>query len=368
MNMNRFIFLLFSFISVSASFAQLNGDGYYRVQNQYTSRYVVVLSNKADINYVTNEVDLGSIETLKPFNKIVSNPASVIYIEKHGSSGYVLKSQGTDTYSMIGYYLKIRDNKNGTYKAYASAGGMTKYLADEPSNFNDGILITTSAQTRDWYIKPISANCDNYFGLLPELNIDGSFYTTLFASFPFNFASAGMSAYYIYKIDQERGLAVYKELNEAVPASTPVIVKCSSDQSDNNKLNLLNANVTSLKDNLLGGVYFNNKNKKIYNRVAYNPSTMRVLGKLSDGTIGFVTANIDYLPANKAYLNVPAGTLPELRLISQDDYTTGIDEIVNNIDEKKDGIYTLMGEKINTASEFLPAGVYIINGKKVIVK
>ena len=87
MNMNRFIFLLFSFISVSASFAQLNGDGYYRVQNQYTSRYVVVLSNKADINYATNEVDLGSIETLKPFNKIVSNPASVIYIEKKPEGG-----------------------------------------------------------------------------------------------------------------------------------------------------------------------------------------------------------------------------------------------------------------------------------------
>lgn len=365
--MNRilvFLFLVLSSLSVSA---QLSGDGYYRVQNQYTSRYVVVLSNKGDINYASNEVDLGSIETLKNFDKVVSNPASIIYIESHGSDGYILKAQGTDTYSMIGYYLKIRDNKNGTYRAYATAAGITKYLTDEATTASEGVLLTNGSKTRDWYIKPVNLDDEQYFGITPEYTDETGGYATIYASFPFSFASEGMKAYYVYKIDVNRNVAVCKEINGTVPAATPVIIKCSSATASGNKLNLLKNNVTGLSGNLLDGVYFKNSNKKLYNQKEYNPATMRVLGKMDNGEIGFVTANYDYLPANKAYLNVPAGLPSEISMIDYEDYVTGVEDITAKIDDDK-AIYTLTGVKINSDVDHLPSGIYVIKGKKVVVR
>ena len=54
---------------------------------------------------------------------------------------------------------------------------------------------------------------------------------------------------------------------------------------------------------------------------------MRVLGKLSDGSIGFTNkANFTYIPANTAYLTVPSGTPAELKLMTQAEYDAYLEE------------------------------------------
>lgn len=366
--MNRLLLIIFTIIISSTASAQLNGDGYYRVQNQYSNRYIVVNSNKAKANMSTNEVDLGALETYKSFDKIVSNPGSIIYIENHGDNQYVLRAQGTNTLDMTGYYLKIRDNKNGTYKAYATVSGVTKYLSDEPTTLSEGILMTSGTKARDWYIKPVDSNGDNYFGLTPDISVGSDNYATIYASFPFSFSSKGMNAYYICKVDVERNVAVYKEITDVVPASTPVFVKCASSKATENRLNLINKKTNPINDNLLAGVYFKNDNSTYYNQVAYDAATMRVLGKMSDGTLGFVKVNIDFLPANKAYLKVPVSASSEIRLMSVDEYATGIDDVFADSVVDMKGIFTLTGLKVNMDVDALPSGVYIVNGKKVVVK
>lgn len=366
--MNRLLLIIFAIIISSTASAQLNGDGYYRVQNQYSNRYIVVNSNKAKANMSTNEVDLGALETYKSFDKIVSNPGSIIYIENHGDNQYVLRAQGTNTLDMTGYYLKIRDNKNGTYKAYATVSGVTKYLSDEPTTLSEGILMTSGTKARDWYIKPVDSNGDNYFGLTPDLSIGSDNYATIYASFPFSFSSKGMNAYYICKVDVERNVAVYKEITDVVPASTPVFVKCASSKATENRLNLINKKTNPINDNILAGVYFKNSNSTYYNQVAYDAATMRVLGKMSDGTLGFVKVNIDFLPANKAYLKVPVSASSEIRLMSVDEYATGIDDVFADSVVDMKGIFTLTGLKVDADIDALPSGVYIVNGKKVVVK
>ena len=98
--MRKSILLALLFCTINCALAQLNGNGYYRVQNKQTQRYIRVIDNKGSVNLATTNADLGALETVKPFERVVSDPASIIYIEKAGD-GYNLKAQGTSSYNII---------------------------------------------------------------------------------------------------------------------------------------------------------------------------------------------------------------------------------------------------------------------------
>ena len=155
------LFSLVLFV-VNYVFAQYNGAGYYRVQNKVTERYIRVIDNKGSVNLATTDADLGALETKKHFENVVSDPASIIYITEAGS-GYDFKAQGTSAYSIIGYYVKLYKNSNGTYRAYAENSGMVKYLCDENTTYDEGVVLTNSTKTRDWYIKPVNQTDGLYF-------------------------------------------------------------------------------------------------------------------------------------------------------------------------------------------------------------
>ncbi len=396
--------LLFLFLSsVMSAFAQYTGDGYYRVQNVGSERYIVVVDDYGKLNYTTSDADLNAIRTYKGFDEyIVSNPGSIIYIEKNGSENeYILYSQGTNTYSIVGIYLKLHENGDGSYKAYASYSGMTKYLADEEGNYNPGMVNTGGGSSKteyisNWYIIPVSAVGTNYFGLTPEFTVGDSNYLTFYASFPFSFASEGMTAYYVDKVVTAAdgfGMAVWKEItDETIPAATPVIVKCSSTEPTNNRLNVLSSSSTTVSGNYLKGVYFcNNVGGNHRDVVQYDSSTMRILGLTSDGELGFVSLPSDsiyYIPANNAYLKVPeeTGKVPasEFQLVTEEEYeellsqhtNAGIEEVImndnsGNINNNLSGVYTLTGIKLsesNTLPEGIASGIYIVGGKKVVVR
>ncbi len=384
--------------------AQYSGDGYYRVQNATTERYIVVVDNRGSLDAVSTSADLNALKSYKGFESVVSNPGSVIYAEKNGSANeYILYSQGTDTYSIVGVYLKLYDNKDGTYKAYATHSGMTEYLKDEIGDYNPG-NITTGGRTdanSDWLVTPIaSSDENNYFGLTPECAVGNDYYLSFYASFPFSFYSDGMTAYYVDKVGTAEdgfGMAVWKEITDVMkPAATPMIVKCSSTDPAANKLDLLSSSSSTISDNILSGTYFCNtvKNELHRNVVDYDPSTMRVLGVTSEGALGFVTADsqttnvvVDiqkdstyiYIPANTAYLVVPEGTPSELLLVTESEYESlmeqhvGIESVTYSCDvyPAKTGVYTLTGVRLcekNCMPENTPAGIYIVGGKKVVVR
>jgi hypothetical protein len=99
---------------------------------------------------------------------------------------------------------------------------------------------------------------------------------------------------------------------------------------------------------------------------------MRVLGKMSDGSLGFVTANISTIPANTAYIVVPEDAEAEIKLVPESDYTVGVEDVTVDSDSNKPfNIYTTTGVLVKqnaTSTEGLPAGIYISNGRKIVVK
>lgn len=382
--MRRLILLLTTVLGAVNMFAQLNGDGYYRVQNQKTERYMTIIDNRGKVNAQTTDADFGALRTVMGFERIVSDPASILYIKKL-TTGYDILCQGTGSYEIIGYELNMLDLRNGTYAAYATTKGMTKYLSDAIPNWmmdEDekiyGSVGTNSDESRLWYIKPVVDQAEHYFGIRPDIALADGYYKSFYASFPFSFLSSGMTAYYVSMVDNTRGYAIVKPIGGNIPAGTPVIVKCSSDKPENNKLNLLNTTVNALSGNLLKGVYFCNPNAGTHtNVVDYQAQTMRVLGKAADGSLAFVKqAGLQYIPANTAYLTVSSTAPAEFKVMTENEYQQMLAEEVTITAKNYTRVYgesnpsfdydtkgaELKGEPVVscTASETSPVGTYAI--------
>ena len=290
------------------------------MKNLATSRYIYVYDNTGKINISTTSADMGAIELHKDPDRRFSDPGSIIYVkyiyEKEGIKKYDLTSQGTGVHQIIGYYVQIFENPDLTYYVYAEGF----YLCDnETSSREFGFLGTDrKGDYRKWVASKLN-DTDNYFGLAPTIELNGKYYQPFYAAFPFTL-SEGMKAYYISKVLPSA--AILSEITGTVPASTPVLIECSSANTESNKLTLQMENATAISGNQLKGVYFNNpdRQKSKDARTAYDPSTMRVL-TVKDGKLVYATDNsLDYLPANQSYLKVPAGTAETLTVMTEEEY------------------------------------------------
>ena len=134
-------------------------------------------------------------------------------------------------------------------------------------------------------------------------------------------------------------------------------------------MTLLPSVTADLGANCLNGNYYCNDvaaSTGHRNVTNYDSSTMRMLGTTADGKPAFVKSNITYLPANKCYLKVNSAP-DELLIMTQaeyDAYVTGIDQITTNEKEGEKVIYDLQGRRVQAPTK----GVYIVNGKKVVIK
>ena len=394
--MKRFVFSLLSAVLASTAMAQFNGNGYYRVQNFESSRYIILVDNKAKpVSGSSTKPDLLALRTVSPFSTVVSDPGSIYYIQHISGTQYNLLSQGTDAHAFAGRYLNVRKATNlPTYYAWGTSGGVDVYLYDEESLDPDGVILTGGDEGfRRWKILPLEATGDNYFGLQPEVTAANVRYTSLYASFPFSFASSGMKAYAVTKVDGD--MAIWKEVSGNVAPSTPLIIACAGAAPSDNRLNILQSGGSQPSGNLLKGVYFNTNEFESYrpikstdfhfNATPYDPNTMRLLGVTSQGKIGFVKANVDYLPKNRAYLTVPAGSPDEITLVTEAEYNAAIaaDAVTVTADNKSkvygdalpqltytvSGTGTLKGqpELTTTATQASPVGNYpIVVGKGTV--
>ena len=207
--MKKGILLLLLLVASIGSHAQLDGDGYYRVINNYTERYILVTDDKGNINLTDQTIDFHALVTMKLFSRVETDPASVIYIKEASAGKYSLQAQGTDTYKLTGAYMHI-DLKNasaGTYWAYgqeAQAGvTVTRYLCDKDLTNKWGRVSQTDSgqvasneiaevqeggqQRRFWRILPVNQNDGYYFGVAPALKVGNNYWQTFYAAFPFSF-------------------------------------------------------------------------------------------------------------------------------------------------------------------------------------
>ncbi|MBR6892979.1 MAG: InlB B-repeat-containing protein [Bacteroidaceae bacterium] len=339
--MKRFIVFLVAISSALFSFAQLTGDGFYRIRNYGTGYYIWVCDNTGSINYVATTADMGALQLWPELDNAISEPASVLYMTHVGGEKWDAKAQGTGVYKMIQHYLQVRTlgvaGSNTLYEVYATEAGMTIYLSDVGGWGGDyhslGTTEVLGKTAKRWIAEPIDANTDNYFGVTPSVVLGDKYYAPFYADFAFSFASAGMKAFTISAVDN--GIAIIKPIEtEVVPASTPVIIECSSADKSDNRLNLLAGSYPAVANNKLAGVYFCNEfREKSKDAITpFDASTMRVLYVNAEGKLVFGTQTTNlhinwygddgkrYLNANQSYLPVSTDAPAELTIMTEAEY------------------------------------------------
>jgi len=378
--MKRFyttFFFLLSLACVNPCLAALDGDGYYRVRNKATQRYIYVCDNTGYINYAATYAEMGAIQLWKGEAKILDDPASVIYVKREGTSSdgtglFDLQAQGTGVKEIIGYTAQVYETSAGYYKVYAEGF----YLCDnETSESPDGFLGTDrKGDYRLWEVFKVDETDDAAFiGVTPSVEHDGKHYAPYYTGFGYSFVNPGMKAYVVTGVHQHG--VVYTEVTGSIPNEVPVFLECPESTASGNRLAVTYLPDNSkYSDNKLSGVFFNNSDrpKSADARTAYDAATMRVLGVTSDGQLGFITADIDYLPANQSYLVVSSDADAELPLFStEQEYTEyetmlGLEEITE--DGGSQQIYSITGQKLNVQVKDLQPGIYIINRRKVVIR
>lgn len=146
---------------------------------------------------------------------------------------------------------------------------------------------------------------------------------------------------------------------DVVPAGAALVVKGNTGKYECYATD--QAATKTLEGNLLKGVTTDTKIE------AKSGVKRYILTRADDGILAFYRTNSGTInvKANRAYLEVP--TAMAVASFSLEGSATGINNVVTTA--AKQGIYTISGVRLNaTTTKGLPAGIYIVDGKKVIVK
>lgn len=385
----RLFLLLLGCATMLGAQAQLSGAGYYRVKNVSSGRYMSLSddhSRGVDFNSCT--ADCGAMQTSKIMDNIYSDPGSIFYLDHIDGVSYNVVGQGTSLHDIINYYIYISP-VGSYYKIYQEQKGQRVTLSDLDDVEEDESYVATTGGKTTWYITPLNTT-DNYIGVKPTISVGDKHYAAVFAGYPYTLGT-GMKAYYINKVIENEGVVIIKELTGTIPANTPVLIECSSTDISKNQITpVLNSDAVP-SDNLAMGVYFclGDRWSAHYNSTKFDPATMRVLSLNTYGNLAVSTSTqnlktvmieprgadgkhltVTAIPANSWYIPVSSSAPSELKMVTAEQYATGIKDITVK-PASLYNVYTLEGVQIKknaTSISDLHPGIYIINGKKVVIK
>jgi hypothetical protein len=179
---------------------------------------------------------------------------------------------------------------------------------------------------------------------------------TFCSTHPLDFSGTDdIKAYIVSAFKPSSGEVTLTRITD-VPANTGIVVK-----GDANNYSIPWGSGTTVVANLLVGVTEDTQLNKVD-----GDYTNYILAKKS-GNLGFyAVTDGSTLSAGKAYLPLPTNQLPagarQMTMIF-DDETTGIQQIQSDVKSNGD-YYDLQGRRVSTPTR----GLYIVNGKKVVIK
>lgn len=372
--MKKILLFLTTLLPIAAQ-AQLNGDGYYRIQNYASERYITINNDiVGEVNMSTTKADLSNIVTWRGFDKVKSNPASIIYINDVGNQKYNLSAQGTSIYKIAGgkTYLDIVARTGGVYLLQVTYSGVTAKLVDSADSRDKGSVThenSGSSSYNRWKMLPIDTE-DNYIGLQPTVEAADGYYGTLYAEYPFKKVSDGIKIYYVDGIEDGK-FQLQEITDDVIPGATPLVFKCRSNDPAQNKILPVYTDTFAPDGNKLSGTYFACTTNGHEEYVEYSSKKMRVLGVDADKNLILTKASESYLadgwmiPMNTCYYNITNSYTGDYKLVSRDEFT-GIQSINTDTNNAQSATYTLTGVKVESQNP--KPGLYIRNGKKVVIK
>ena len=301
--------------------------GYYRVQNTYTNRYISIEDNNPNNYPISNSgtVNMSGIKTYKPGVKVSTSPSTIIYVYNVKGSQYDMEGQGSSIHYLTGgkTYVTLKVQNDGSYQAYGSYAKVKLYLKDDSDPDKEEAYLKPNSKSEiamNWWARPVDTE-NEYLGILPDVEVGGKFYGTIFAAFPFRLVSSGMKAYCVTSASGS-GFTM-QEITGDIPAVTPVIIECSSKDPANNKILPVETDPELGYPNLLYGVFCDRVSSRFVNAELYNSSYYRTIGTYN-GKLAFRKATAAdltqdaYLKANKAYLIVNPSNASDVLVLDGD--------------------------------------------------
>ncbi len=225
----------------------------------------------------------------------------------------------------------------------ASGTGASKVTIDCSSlNLNSG-YITASGAVRIWDVKVT----------YDPIRLNGYGYATYAGSTPIDYSDD--SKFSAWAITAISGNAITcSKITGSVPAGTGVLLMGTAGKAVEP---VVAASGTAPASNMLVGTLAPTDITTVsgdYTNFGLSGNTFK---KINNGT----------LPANKAYLRILTANVPSTArefTIVFDDMTTGVNDVRSKTEDVRGDFYNLNGQRVATPAK----GLYIVNGKKVIIK
>ena len=302
-------------------------------------------------------------------------------------------NQGQTYYLMSGALKKIDNGRNynpsdltnTSHNEYEGTLPKFDFVNNNNTDTYFGPELPVTGDAAMWILEKVDDT--NYFGVKPSTNMrgrDGKYYTTLYVDFPFQI-KGDVKAYTIEGVEAKNADGYYfakvKKLaqqGDVVPAQTAVVLECNSTNPADNQLLPTGDETPETSNNRLCGTFFGEaingltvkdgtgaeRNVTRDNIRAFNINTAD-----SRNPIGFykVKSNVTNIPGNKAFLVLTNAEAQAKGFVLEfeDGGTTGIETIESSKNSTEDGVYyDLQGRRVENPTR----GVYIVNGKKVVIK
>lgn len=228
-----------------------------------------------------------------------------------------------------------------------------------------------------WILELVGEDNTNYFGVAPANKMkgkNGKYFTTLYTDFPMKVVD-NINAYIVESIGTtgaEKGYAQCKKIaskNDIIPAQTPIVLECETTASASNRLLPLANATPAPTNNILKAVFFD----EAKNTIETAGKTVRVFNinpkPAVRNPLGFYRYKGATIKGNRAFLLVDAnasGSKLDGYDMEEEGTADGIDEVTTTTVETATNAvyYDLQGRRVDHPVR----GIYIVNGKKVIIK
>ena len=302
-------------------------------------------------------------------------------------------NQGQTYYLMSGALKKIDNGRNynpsdltnTSHNEYEGTLPKFDFVNNNNTDTYFGPELPVTGDAAMWILEKVDDT--NYFGVKPSTNMrgrDGKYYTTLYVDFPFQI-KGDVKAYTIEGVEAKNADGYYfakvKKLaqqGDVVPAQTAVVLECNSTNPADNQLLPTGDETPETSNNRLCGTFFGSAINGLtvkdgagndYNVTHDNIRAFNINTADSRNPIGFykVKSNVTNIPGNKAFLVLTNAEAQAKGFVLEfeDGGTTGIETIESSKHSTEDGVYyDLQGRRVENPTR----GVYIVNGKKVVIK
>lgn len=295
----------------------------------------------------------------------------VILVKSYVDAGRV--NHGHTYYLMEGALDRVTENGNAVNK-YREGDALFNFCNNNSTAWF-GPELPAVGEAAKWIIEPVGENSNNYFGVTTADKMKGKnnkYFTTLYTDFPMKIID-NINAYVVESvgtIGEEKGYAKCTKIasqGEIIPAQTPIILELETTQSNANRLLPIASSNTIATNNILKAIFFD----EAKTTVETNGKTIRVFNINPNTSVrnplGFYRYRGTTVKGNKAFLLVDANT-SGAKLdgydMENEETTAGIEEVATPKTNNETVYYDLQGRRVEKPSR----GIYIVNGKKVIIK